>query len=106
MMTAILAELADVDQSAKPIATVVRDATIQLEEAAFDLSPYLDKLDLDPAELVEVEDRLNTVHRILNKYNDTVEDTLAYRAEIAQKLTELESASEDLTTLDKELSPL
>jgi DNA repair protein RecN (Recombination protein N) len=106
MMTAILAELADVDQGAKPIAGAVRDATIQLEEAAFDLSRYLDKLDLDPGELVEVEDRLNTVNRILNKYNDTVPDTLAYRAEIAQKIEELENASEDLSTMNQEVAPL
>jgi DNA repair protein RecN (Recombination protein N) len=106
MMSAILAELGDVDQNAKPIAGTVRDATLQLEEAAFDLSRYLDKLDLDPAELVEVEERLNTVNRILNKYNDTVEDTLAYRAEIGRKIEELESASEDLSTLDQELAPL
>jgi len=106
MMTAILAELADVDQGAKPIATAVRDATIQLEEASFDLSRYLDKLDLDPSELAEVEDRLNTVNRILNKYNDTVPDTLAYLAEITRKIEELESASEDLSTLNEEIAPL
>ena len=106
MMTAILAELADVDQGAKPIATAVRDATIQLEEASFDLSRYLDKLDLDPSELAEAEDRLNTVNRILNKYNDTVPDTLAYLAEITRKIEELESASEDLSTLNEEIAPL
>jgi DNA repair protein RecN (Recombination protein N) len=106
MMSAILAELSEVDQGAKPIAGAVRDATIQLEEAAFDLSRYLDKLDLDPGELVEVEDRLNTVNRILNKYNDTVADTLAYRAEIAHKIEELENASEDLTTLNQDVAPL
>ena len=106
MMAAILAELGEVDPNAKPIAGTVRDATLQLEETAFDLSRYLDKLDLDPAELVEVEERLNAVNRILNKYNDTVEDTLAYRAEIGRKIAELESASEDLTILDKKLAPL
>jgi DNA repair protein RecN (Recombination protein N) len=106
MMTAILAELSEVDPGAKPIASAVRDATIQLEEAAFDLSRYLDKLDLDPGELVEVEDRLNTVNRILNKYNDTVAETLAYRAEIAGKIEELENASEDLSTLNQEVAPL
>jgi DNA repair protein RecN (Recombination protein N) len=106
MMTAILAELGEVDPGAKPIAGAVRDATIQLEEAAFDLSRYLDKLDLDPGELVEVEERLNTVNRILNKYNDTVEQTLEYRAEIEQKIKELESASEDLSSLNKDVAPL
>jgi DNA repair protein RecN (Recombination protein N) len=106
MMTAVLAELGEVDPNVKPIAQGVRDATLQLEESAFDLSRYLDKLDLDPSELAEVEDRLNTVNRVLNKYNDTVEDTLAYRAEIEQKIKELEGASEDLSTLNTEIAPL
>jgi DNA repair protein RecN (Recombination protein N) len=106
MMSAILAELSEMDQSAKPIATTVRDATIQLEEAAFDLSRYLDKLDLDPSELAEVEDRLNTLNRILNKYEDTVEATLAYRAQLEQKIHDLEHASEGLTSLNQEIAPL
>lgn len=106
MMTAVLAELAEVDPNVKPIAQGVRDATIQLEESAFDLSRYLDKLDLDPSELAEVEDRLNNVNRVLNKYNDTVEETLAYRAEIGAKIKELEGASEDLGTLNAEIAPL
>jgi DNA repair protein RecN (Recombination protein N) len=106
MMSAILAELSEMDQSAKPIAGTVRDATIQLEEAAFDLSRYLDKLDLDPSELAEVEDRLNTLNRILNKYEDTVEATLAFRAQLEQKIHDLEHASEDLTSLNQEIAPL
>jgi DNA repair protein RecN (Recombination protein N) len=106
MMVGIMAELAEVDQSAKPIATTIRDATIQLEEAAFDLNRYLDKLDLDPSELAEVEDRLNTLNRVLNKFNDTVEDTLAYRGEIGAMIEDLENASEDLSTLNQEIAPL
>src|SRR5688572_13088755 len=106
MMSALLSELALLDPNVNPIAKGLRDATISLEESAFDLSRYLDKLDLDPAELAEVEDRLNTLNRILNKYEDTTEATLAYRAEIGQKIADLENASEDLTTLDKEIVPL
>ncbi len=68
MMGGILAELSTLDQSIGPTATALRDATIQLEEISYDLSRYLDRLDLDPAELAEVEDRLNTLNRILSKY--------------------------------------
>src|SRR3954467_10058770 len=49
MMAAVLGELSLLDQNVKPIADTVRDATIQLEDASFDLGRYLDKLDLDPA---------------------------------------------------------
>jgi DNA repair protein RecN (Recombination protein N) len=106
MMAAILSELATLDPNVDPIARSVRDATIGLEESAYDLSRYLDKLDLDPAELAEVEDRLNTVHRILSKYQDTVDAALAYRAEIEKKIADLQAATEDLTSLDNEIAPL
>jgi DNA repair protein RecN (Recombination protein N) len=43
---------------------------------------------------------------VLNKYNDTVEETLAYRSELEQKIGELEHASEDLSSLNKEIAPL
>src|SRR5687767_2231704 len=58
MMAAVLSELAMLDPNVAPIAKGLRDATISLEECSFDLSRYLDKLDLDPSELAEVEDRL------------------------------------------------
>ena len=76
MMSAILAELAMLDQNLRPIADGLRDAAIGLEEVAFDLSRYLDKLDLDPAEVTEVEDRLNVLNRLQSKYGQTTEQVL------------------------------
>src|SRR5688572_4743381 len=106
MMASVLAELSNLDANLKPVAAGLRDSTIGLEECAFDLSRYLDKLDLDPAELTEVNERLNTVQRILNKYGDPLETTLAYRQEIGQKIEELERATDDLSTLQSQIAPL
>jgi DNA repair protein RecN (Recombination protein N) len=106
MMAAVLSELGELDQNLKPIATSVRDSTLQLEDAAFDMGRYLDKLDLDPRELAEVIDRLNTINRLVNKYGDPVSATLAYRAEIGQKISELERATDDLSSLQADLDPL
>jgi DNA repair protein RecN (Recombination protein N) len=106
MMGGVLAELSLLDQQLKPTAETLRDATISLEEVAFDLARHLDKLDLDPAEMTEVADRLNTVNRILNKYGDPVETTLAYRQDIGQKIADLERATDDCSSLQRELSPL
>jgi DNA repair protein RecN (Recombination protein N) len=106
MMASVLAELSNLDQNLKGIASSLRDSTIGLEECAFDLSRYLDKLDLDPAELTEVNERLNVVQRILNKYGDPIETALAYRAEIGQKIDELERATDDLSSLQAQLAPL
>ena len=106
MMTAILAELAEIDTQLSPVATAVREATINLQEASFDLSRYLGKLDLDPSELAEVNDRLNTIQRILNKYGDPIEAAIEYRAEIQKKLDLLEQSGTDSSVLKKQLEPL
>jgi DNA repair protein RecN (Recombination protein N) len=106
MMVAVLSDLAVLDHNLKPIVDNMRDATINLEEVAFDLSRYLDKLDLDPAEAAEVEDRLNTLNRILNKYGRTVEDALAHRSHLGQQIADLERATDDLSSLESQIDPL
>ena len=106
MMTGVLADLATLDTGLKDIAGNVRDATISLEESALDLSRYLDKLDIDPGELAEVEERLNTINRVLSKYGRTMDDALAQRKELGQKIAELERATVDLSSLQKEIAPL
>ncbi|MDB5173279.1 MAG: recN [Phycisphaerales bacterium] len=106
MMGAVLAEMKELDQHLKPTTDNLRDATIALEEVAFDLSRYLDKLDLDPGELAEVSDRLNLINRVLNKYGDPVDVTLAYRKEIGEKIASLEKATDDYSALQEQLRPL
>ena len=105
-MAAMLAELAMLDVNLKGISISLRDSSIQLEETAFDLSRYLDKLEIDPSELSEVNERLNTINRILNKYGDTVDATIAYRAEIGGKIQQLEQATDEYSALQSELAPL
>ncbi len=106
MMAGVLGELSMLDQNLRPVATALRDATISLEEVAFDLSRYLDKLELDPAESAEVDDRLNTINRVLNKHGRTVEDALAHRQQIGGRIAALERATDDLSSLQAALNPL
>jgi DNA repair protein RecN (Recombination protein N) len=106
MMVGVIGELSGLDAQLKGVSQGLRDATIQLEEVAFDLSRYLDRLDLDPGELAEVQDRLNVLNRLLNKYGQTAEATLAYREEIGRKIEELSRQTDDLDKLQKQIEPL
>jgi len=106
MASGILAELAELDASLKPIAQSAKDATLQLEDCAFDLSRYLDRLDLDPAELGEVNDRLNVINRVLSKYGNNIESALAHRQQIGQEISDLENAGGNLAELQAKLKPL
>jgi DNA repair protein RecN (Recombination protein N) len=53
-----------------------------------------------------VDDRLNTLNRILNKYGNTFDQAMAYREEIGKKIADLEQSSQDLSSLKKNLTSL
>ena len=101
-----LDDLARLDAQIKPIAEGVRGGMIQLEEAARDLGRYIDKLDLDPAELAETNDRLTAIHKVLHKYGGTMAAALAYRDEIGAKIKQLAGQSEDFSGLQARVAPL
>ncbi|MGN6626104.1 MAG: DNA repair protein RecN [Tepidisphaeraceae bacterium] len=103
---AVLADLAIVDPALAATANAVRETTVQLSEAAFDLGRYLNRLDLDPSEVSEVNDRLNTVNRLIKKYGPTVEATLELREHLAKQVARLERAGDDTTALTQQIAPL
>ncbi len=101
-----LDDLGTLDAAVLPVAENVRNATIQLEEAARDLSRYMDKLDLDPAELAEVNERLTAIHRVLHKYGGTMEQALATLANLKQQVKQLRGEGEDFGDLETQIAPL
>jgi DNA repair protein RecN (Recombination protein N) len=105
-LSSLLTDAAEVDQALVPVANTVKEASIQLSEASFDLGRYLSKLDLDPGELAEVNERLNVLNRVLKKYGPTPEDVLAKQEEVSKQVAELERAGEDTTELEAKLAPL
>src|SRR5262249_45888767 len=46
------------------------------------------------------------INRLLNKYGDPIDVTLAYRQEIGRKIETLERTTDDLATLQRQLNPL
>jgi DNA repair protein RecN (Recombination protein N) len=106
MVHAVVSELTLVDGSIKEIAEGVKSGLIQLEEAAFDLGRYTQRLDLDPAELAEVHERLNVINRVLRKYGSTVEEVLAFRADVGRQIADLTGAGQSAEDLAKKIAPL
>jgi DNA repair protein RecN (Recombination protein N) len=103
---ATLADLAKLDPSLKPTEEAMKTSVIQLEEAAFDLGHYADKLDLDPAELAEVNERLNVINRLIRKYGINVEHVLAHRANLQREIDALGGASMNVDALTAKIAPL
>jgi len=90
------------DPSLGPIATQVREALLQLEDAAAELGSYASDLSFDPARLGTLEDQLDRLSRIKRKYGDTAAEILANRDRAATELDSLERYEERLDHCQRE----
>lgn len=93
-----LGKLSDVDAALKPVTEALEPARIQLQEAVYALNDYLGRVELDPARLQEVEDRLEAVHSTARKFRVTPDDLPKEHARLAEELRQLADAS-DLNAL-------
>ena len=90
------------DPSLEPVAAQVREALVQLEDAASELGRYARDLSYDPARLATLEDQLDRLVRIKKKYGDTGEAILAHRDQAAAELESLERYEERLDRCQRE----
>lgn len=105
-VTSVLIDAGELDVSLKPVVESVRSGLITLEEASFDLHRYTQRLDLDPAELSEVNERLNAINRVLRKYGRTVDEVIELRAGIGREIDQLTGQSGDATALQQAIATL
>lgn len=98
-----LAELARIDGSAQSLVELQEQATAALRELQRELSRYADSIELDPARLQELEQRLNLIQGLRRKYGASVEEVLAFGKEARAKLDALESRDVELARLNQEL---
>jgi DNA repair protein RecN (Recombination protein N) len=79
----------------------LQPANIAIAEASNALRDYLDRLEVDPGRIEEVETRLATLDRLRRKYGQTIEDVLAYLDDVRARLDALEHATERRAALEK-----
>jgi len=93
--------LSSVDQRLAKVIPMVDEATIQIREAARELSRYLETLDIDPARQEEVERRLAAVEELSRKHRVQTSELAGRAATLEKDLAELESADNNLNALKK-----
>jgi DNA repair protein RecN (Recombination protein N) len=102
----VLAELLRVDSSAANLVALHAQAGETLRELQTELSRYADKVNVDPARLAELEERLNLLHSFKRKYGVTLAEVIAFGDEAKQKLSALESRDAELARLNAALEKL
>ena len=90
--------LAEHDPALKSINEALESAQIQLDEAIHSLNRYLQKVDLDPARLAEVEGRMQALHGAARKYRTEADGLPALLLETEERLDAL-TASQNIDAL-------
>ena len=95
-----------VDAGAAKLVELHAQAGETLRELQTELSRYAGKMDVDPARLSEVEERLNLLHSLKRKYGATLGEVIAFGDEAKIKLQSLESRDAELARLNAALDKL
>jgi DNA repair protein RecN (Recombination protein N) len=101
-----LQELQRVDPAAGSLTALHEQAVAALSELQTELTHYSDKTDLDPAQLQQLEERLNLLHSLKRKYGATVAEVVAFGEEASRKLQSLEQREAELERIKAEIRQL
>ena len=106
MIGRTLQESQRVDGSAAPLVTLHEQTVSALRELQGELSHYADKVDVDPARLQALEERLNLIHSLKRKYGATLAEVIAFGEDARRKLQSLEQRDAELQRLNADLAQL
>jgi DNA repair protein RecN (Recombination protein N) len=101
-----LQELQRVDAGAGALVELHGQAASALRELQSELSRYAEKVDVDPAQLQLLEERLNFLHSLKRKYGATLAEVIAFGDDAKRRLAQLESRDGELARLNGELQKL
>ncbi|WUR13742.1 DNA repair protein RecN [[Empedobacter] haloabium] len=100
-----LTKLVSVDTELQPVVELIESARIQLQESAYALNTYLDRVELDPDRLRQVDARMEALHSAARKFRVDADELPAEHARLAAQLAQLADAT-DMDGLRKQEAKL
>jgi len=94
-----LAAIAGAAEPLKKIIDSLKIASGTLRDSVIDLKNLVERLDVDPARLEEINERLSEIYRLKKKYGATIDDILAYADKSSDELKKLKARELDTKTL-------
>lgn len=88
--------------SAESLSDRFQNLEYELQDCSAELSRTAELLDYDPAELEQIEDRLDFLYRLSLKYGETEEDMLSYLENCRAELQNIELSDERLAKLNEQ----
>jgi DNA repair protein RecN (Recombination protein N) len=97
-------ELARFEPKFQEALAALQTARISVEDVGATLRDYAGGIHASPEHLAEVEDRLAMLDRLKRKYGPTLDNVIAFGADVTRKLSEIENKDEILRELRSQLA--
>lgn len=101
-----LQELSRLDPGAENISELHSQLVSNIRDLQRELSHYADSIEIDPARLHELEQRVDVVQSLKRKYGATLEEVIQFGNDARAKLQALESRDTELERINFELRKL
>src|SRR5205085_10379259 len=99
----LLRELEKIDPSTATLAEAHAASVVELSEIARSLSHYAEQLDLDPAQIAPLEERVSLFETLKRKYGASIADVISFGERAAERLRRIEGRDAELDRLNKEI---
>lgn len=97
----LISKMESIDATATEWARIVDDATVPLRDLADQVRRYRDQVEANPARLMEIEQRLDRLHRLIKKYGGSLDALLALQESLRAQLAQLDTAETHLQDLTR-----
>ncbi len=98
-----LGELMKIDPSLSAVRETLEQCSPLIEDAVVNLRGILERYDIDPRRLDDVNERLDLIGRLKKKYGDSIKEILDYRERAYKELSELELRDERIESINNSL---
>ncbi len=98
-----LQELQRLDPTVAPLLQLHAQAVETFQQLERDLTRYADRVEVDPARLQQLEERLNLIQSLKRKYGPSLAEVIAFGQEAERKLRALEARDTELARLEAAL---
>ena len=99
----LLRELEKIDNSIAQFSSAHAAGVVELSEIARSLSNYAEKLDLDPAQLSALEQRVSLFETLKRKYGGSIVEAIAFGERAAERMRKIEGRDAELERLAGEI---
>lgn len=99
----LLRDLEKIDPAKEALAEAHAGAVVELSEISRSLGQYAEELDLDPAQLAALEERVTLFETLKRKYGGSIAEVIAFGERAAERMRKIEGRDEELERLAKEI---